>query len=71
MAPQQNEGFYRDYYLPTKRLLETALAVGLAFWAQRLLQLRCDAAMLTCWSGCGITARPARLARRTRSLETR
>jgi DUF1680 family protein len=39
----KNEGFTSDYDLPNESAYaETCAAVGLAFWAQRLLQLRCD-----------------------------
>ncbi|MEP7356544.1 MAG: beta-L-arabinofuranosidase domain-containing protein [Anaerolineales bacterium] len=38
-----NEGFTGDYDLPNESAYaETCAAVGLAFWAQRLLQLDCD-----------------------------
>jgi DUF1680 family protein len=39
----QNEGFTRDYDLPNESAYaETCAAIGLIFWAQRLLQLECD-----------------------------
>jgi DUF1680 family protein len=39
----QNEGFTRDYDLPNESAYaETCAAIGLIFWAQRLLQLDCD-----------------------------
>jgi DUF1680 family protein len=38
-----NEGFTRDYDLPNeKAYAETCAAIGLVFWAHRLLQLACD-----------------------------
>ena len=39
----QNEGFTSDYDLPNESAYaETCAAIGLIFWAQRLLQLDCD-----------------------------
>jgi hypothetical protein len=39
----QNEGFTGDYDLPNESAYaETCAAIGLIFWAQRLLQLDCD-----------------------------
>jgi len=39
----QNEGFTRDYDLPNESAYaETCAAIGLIFWAQRLLRLDCD-----------------------------
>lgn len=39
----QNEGFTRDYDLPNESAYaETCAAIGLIFWAQRLLQLDCQ-----------------------------
>jgi DUF1680 family protein len=39
----QNEGFTRDYDLPNESAYaETCAAIGLIFWAQRLLQLDCN-----------------------------
>jgi DUF1680 family protein len=40
---RQNEGFTSDYDLPNESAYaETCAAIGLIFWAQRLLRLACD-----------------------------
>ncbi len=40
---KQNEGFTGDYDLPNESAYaETCAAIGLIFWAQRMLQLTCD-----------------------------
>ena len=42
-ASRSNEGFLDDYDLPDdSAYCETCAGIGLIFWAQRMLQLRCD-----------------------------
>ena len=58
-----NEGFTSDYDLPNESAYaETCAAVGLMFWAQRMLQLDRDGRYAECWSwrsttGCSAACR--------------